>query len=91
MYVRSPYQYNSFIQYSIIETSGGNLCLIESLFWYRRVLTIGCAMLISSCRCYVKHPDLETARSNRDFSFEVILEASTTISRVRVSDNNHVH
>lgn len=43
---------------------------------------IGCALLISSCKCYVKHPDLETARCNRDFSFEVILEASTTISRV---------
>ncbi|KAI6661776.1 alpha-catenin [Oopsacas minuta] len=63
-----------------------NSCLVESLSWHRRVLTIGCAMLISSCKCYVRHPDIETARINRDFSFDVILESSNIIARI-MGDN----
>ena len=67
---------------SVLDCSNKNSCLVESLSWYRRALRVGCALLISSCKCYVRHPDLETARNNRDFSFDLILHATNIISRV---------
>ena len=58
---------------------------MESLSWYRRELAMGCALLIPSCKCYAKHPDLQTSRSTRDFALEVILDSANYITRVVVT------
>ncbi|XP_076345758.1 catenin alpha-like isoform X2 [Tachypleus tridentatus] len=59
-----------------------DVCLKEELAAARALLKKNVVMLLTASKVYIRHPELDAARENRDYILRQICEAVNTISQV---------